>query len=265
MINSKYRIEKMDCPAEEQMIRSELEDLEGIARLEFDLAERQLEVFHHTDADLISERLASLDLGSEFIESEKTENTGESKKEQTDAAPYLWAVLVINFVFFIVEMTAGLLSGSMGLVGDSLDMFADSTVYGLSLLAIGKALSTKKLVARLAGYFQFILAILGFSEVLRRVLTDSEPPEFKTMIIVASLALVANVVCLYILQKSENREAHMKASMIFTSNDIIINGGVITAGILVNLLNSQIPDLVVGAIVFGVVIRGSFRILKLAK
>jgi Co/Zn/Cd efflux system component len=255
----------MDCPAEEQMIRSQLEDLEGIARLEFDLAERELKVFHETDTDLISEQIDSLDLGSELIESKKTEDIAGSKKERSDTARYLWAVLIINFVFFIVEMTAGLISGSMGLVGDSLDMFADATVYGLSLLAIGRALSTKKTVARLAGYFQFILAILGFSEVLRRFITATEIPEFKTMIIVASLALVANVISLYILQKTENREAHLKASMIFTSNDIIINGGVITAGILVNLLHSQIPDLVVGAIVFAVVIRGSFRILKLAK
>jgi Co/Zn/Cd efflux system component len=53
--------------------------------------------------------------------------------------------------------------------------------------------------------------------------------------------------------------------MIFTSNDIIVNGGVIAAGILVNLLSSKIPDLLIGAIVFTFVIIGSFRILKLAK
>jgi Co/Zn/Cd efflux system component len=53
--------------------------------------------------------------------------------------------------------------------------------------------------------------------------------------------------------------------MIFTSNDIIVNGGVIAAGILVSLLDSRIPDLIIGGIVFSVVIRGSFRILKLAK
>jgi Co/Zn/Cd efflux system component len=57
----------------------------------------------------------------------------------------------------------------------------------------------------------------------------------------------------------------MQASMIFTSNDIIINVGVITAGILVNALNSNLPDLLIGAIVFIIVIRGAVRILKLGK
>jgi Co/Zn/Cd efflux system component len=57
----------------------------------------------------------------------------------------------------------------------------------------------------------------------------------------------------------------MQASMIFTSNDVIINLGVIVAGILVNWLHSSTPDLIIGSIVFALVIQGAFRILKLSK
>jgi Co/Zn/Cd efflux system component len=57
----------------------------------------------------------------------------------------------------------------------------------------------------------------------------------------------------------------MKASAIFTSNDIIINIGVIVAGILVYLTSSKYPDLIIGTIIFGIVIRGAIRILNLAK
>ena len=57
----------------------------------------------------------------------------------------------------------------------------------------------------------------------------------------------------------------MKASMIFTSNDVVINLGVIIAGILVNRLSSNKPDLIIGAIVFVLVIQGAFRILKVSK
>ena len=84
------------------------------------------------------------------------------------------------------------------------------------------------------------------------------------MIIVSIFALIANGICLYILQKSKNKEeAHMKASMIFTSNDVIINLGVLIAGFLVHWLNSGKPDLIIGTIVFVLVIKGAFRILKL--
>lgn len=57
----------------------------------------------------------------------------------------------------------------------------------------------------------------------------------------------------------------MKASMIFTSNDVIINLGVITAGVLVNWLNSNKPDLIIGTIVFVLVIQGAVRILKIGQ
>ncbi len=177
----------------------------------------------------------------------------------------LWTVLFINFGFFIIEMTTGLISKSMGLVADSLDMLADAFVYGLGLWAVGSLDIRKKKVARLSGYFQLFLALLGIMEVIRRFLGFEVLPDFRVMIGVSFLALTANSVCLFLLQKSKSTEAHMRASMIFTSNDVIINAGVILAGILVLLTRSKYPDLVVGAIVFMIVIRGAFRILKLGK
>jgi Co/Zn/Cd efflux system component len=153
----------------------------------------------------------------------------------------------------------------MGLIADSLDMLADSIVYGLSLLAVGAALSRKKKVAKLSGYFQAFLAFLGLVEVLRRFLGFEGMPIFQNMIIVSFLALIANSVSLYLIQKNRSDEAHMKASAIFTSNDIIINIGVIVAGVLVYLTSSEYPDLIIGTIIFGIVIRGAIRILNLAK
>lgn len=189
----------------------------------------------------------------------------QQSPETSTQIKILWMVLAINFGFFLIEMTSGLISRSMGLVADSLDMFADAVVYGMSLLAVGKAAARKKLVARYAGYFQFVLAVLGFFEVLRRFFGFEKMPDFLTMIIVSIFALIGNIVCLYLLQRSRSKEAHMQASMIFTSNDIIVNGGVIAAGIMVSLLDSKIPDLLVGGIVFLLVIRGSLRILKLGR
>ena len=153
----------------------------------------------------------------------------------------------------------------MGLVADSLDMLADALVYGLSLWAVGSTVTRKKKVARLSGYFQLALALIGLVEVIRRFISFEEVPDFQTMIIVSILALIANSVCLYLLQKSKSKEAHMKATMIFTSNDIIINTGVILAGVLVLLTQSKYPDLIIGSIVFLIVLRGAFRILTLGK
>ena len=85
------------------------------------------------------------------------------------------------------------------------------------------------------------------------------------MIVVSILARIANSICLYLLQRSKSDEAHMQASMIFTSNDVIINSGVILAGILVLVTESKYPDLVIGGVVFLIVVRGAIRMLNLGK
>jgi Co/Zn/Cd efflux system component len=144
-------------------------------------------------------------------------------------------------------------------------MLADSIVYGLSLFAVGGTATRKKNIAGVAGYFQIALAILGFMEVIRRFTGQGEAPDFHTMIAISLLALAGNASCFYLLQKSKSKEAHMQASMIFTSTDVIVNLGVITAGVLVYLTGSKIPDLVIGTIVFILVGRGAYRILQLSK
>ena len=259
-----FEIAKMDCPSEENLIRMKLDGISGIKNLEFDIPNRKLNVFHNGLIDQIEKSILELNLGAKKVSTEQTNQTEFDKN--LNQRKLLWTVLIINFAFFLIEMTTGIISKSMGLVADSLDMLADSFVYGLSLFAVGGTFTRKKRIAKLAGYFQITLAAIGFIEVLRRFWGEENLPDFSTMILISIFALIANGICLYLLQKSKSKtEAHIKASMIFTSNDIIINLGVITAGLLVNWLNSNKPDLIIGTIVFILVIQGALRILKLGK
>src|SRR5690625_297578 len=259
MEKTTFEITKMDCPSEENLIRMKLDGISSIKNLDFDISNRRLTVFHSGQIDQIEKSILELNLGGQKLTTEKTDQT--EFKENTNQKKLLWTVLAINFAFFVIEMATGLISTSMGLVADSLDMLADSFVYGISHFAVGGPLTRNNRSATLAGYFQITLAVIGFIEVLRRFFGAEKLPDVTTMIIVSILALIANGICLYLLQKSKSKEeAHMQASMIFTSNDVIINTGVITAGLLVNWLNSSYPDLIIGAIVFVLVVQGAFRI-----
>ncbi|MBI5009043.1 MAG: cation transporter [Bacteroidia bacterium] len=264
MKKTTFRISKMDCPSEERLIRMKLDGLSNIKSLQFDIPDRKLTVIHSDDYNVINQRLDSLNFGSSFIESVNSDDpvfADNTVKENN----LLWTVLGINLFFFFLEMFAGVFARSMGLVADSLDMLADSFVYGLALFAVGGTIIRKKRIAKLSGYFQLLLAILGFTEVIRRFVYMDSLPGFRTMIIISLLALCGNAVSLYLLQKSKSREAHMQASMIFTSNDVIANIGVIAAGVVVYLTQSMYPDLIIGTAVFVLVARGAFRILKLSE
>lgn len=254
----------MDCPSEENLIRMKLDGMQSVKNLDFNIPKRELTVYHEGQIDTIEKSIHDLNLGSKKISTETTEEKDfEENKIQKNL---LWKVLFINFAFFLIELATGFFSKSMGLIADSLDMLADSFVYGISLFAVGGTMTRKKKIAIIAGYFQMALALIGFIEVLRRFFTQGIIPDYMTMIYISILALIANGFCLYLLNKSKNKEdAHMKASMIFTSNDVTINLGVISAGILVNWSGSNKPDLIIGTIVFILVTQGAIRILKLGR
>ena len=254
----------MDCPSEEQIIRMKLDGLTDIQSLDFDIPNRLLIVFHTGGYSEIHQRLNELNFGAEIEGTTHVENFQPAENRHNERK-ILWAVLMINFSFFAIESIAGLISHSMGLVADSLDMLADCIVYGLALIAVGTTLQRKKSVAKFAGMFQILLAIIGFVEVIRRFVGIEQMPHFQTMIVVSLFALAANIFCLLLLLKNRSKEAHIRASVIFSSNDVIINTGVITAAVLVYFLNSSYPDLIVGALVFILVMFGAYKILRLAR
>ena len=239
-----------------------LEGINNIAHLDFNIPNRTLHVYHEGDAAAITETIGTLGLGSN-IESTIDGVVLPFKGDEPSQRKLLWQVLIINFVLFVVEITTGFISHSMGLVADSLDMLADTLVYSLALFAVGGTTMRKGRVAKFSGFLQLALAITGFVEVIRRFIGHGEFPLFKTMIFISLLALIGNALSLYLLVKSKSKESHMQASLIFTSNDIIVNVGVILAGVLVYLTNSRIPDLIIGVLVFAVVARGAIKILRL--
>ena len=164
---------------------------------------------------------------------------------------------------FIVEIIVGIYAESTGLVADGLDMLADSFVYGLSLYAVGKSLTMKHKAAYFSGVMQISLGLLCLVEVGRKFYFGSEPLS-SYMIAISIVALIANLLCLVLIHKHKDGEIHMKASWIFSANDVIVNTGVIISGILVYVLGSNLPDLIIGALVSLIVIRGGVSIIKMS-
>jgi Co/Zn/Cd efflux system component len=174
----------------------------------------------------------------------------------------LRVLLAINAAMFAVEVVAGWLAQSTGLLADSLDMLADAAVYGIALYAVSRPASLKLRAAHLSGWLQMALALGAFAEVARRAVFGSEP-EPPAMVGVSLVALAANVTCLALVHRHRHRGAHMEASFIFSANDVLANLGVIAAGALVFWTGSPLPDLVIGAAIAGLVLRGAVRILRL--
>lgn len=264
---SVYTVPKMDCPSEERMIRLALNGFEDIRGLSFDLSDRRLKVVHDGEAEPITAKLATLGLGASLQETAAADPEsikalgGTAISAEQESGTLRW-LLGINAVLFVVEMTAGLIAHSTGLIAESLDNFADAAVYGLALYAVGHSVKMQVRAAHLAGVLQLILAVGVLAEVVRRFVFGSEP-ESLVMMGIAFIALIANTTCLLLISKHREGGAHMKASWIFSANDVVINLGVITAGALVAWTGSNYPDLIIGSIAGVIVLNGARRILAL--
>jgi len=253
----------MDCPAEESLVRTALDGTEGVHRLDFDLPGRSLVVWHVGAPEAVLARLEPLGLGARPVESVEADEAalGQPRPEGSEART-LWTVLAINAAMFVVEGVVGWIAESTGLLADGLDMLADALVYGVALYAVGRGPALKLRAARLCGGLQLALALAAVAEVLRRALVGSEPAP-PLMMATSALALAANVTSLWLVARHREGGAHMKATYICTTNDVLANLGVIAAGALVAWTGSPVPDLVIGTTIAAVVFRGALRILRL--
>jgi Co/Zn/Cd efflux system component len=189
----------------------------------------------------------------------------ELRKQQ---AATLRAVLVLNAAMFVVELTAGILAGSIALLADSLDMLGDALVYGFSLYVVGRGMlwKARAAAAKAAVMGAFGLFVLG--ELLYK-LFNPQVPAFEAMGIIGALALLANTACFLVLWRHRAEDINMRSVWLCSRNDLIANLSVLVAAVAVWLSGSAWPDLIVGTFICMLFLRSAtvvaieaFRALK---
>lgn len=190
-------------------------------------------------------------------------NSGPSAHDAAERRT-LARVLAINATQVAVAGTAGILADSAGLLGAALDNLGDAAVYVVSLYAVGRAVVAKSRAARLSGILLIASALGLLAEVVRRFVGGSQPIGLA-MILVALANAATNLLNLRLLRPHRERGVHLKASWLFTTNDAIVNGGTAVSGILVMIFDSRLPDLLIGPVVAGMVLKGGWGILGQAR
>jgi Co/Zn/Cd efflux system component len=157
----------------------------------------------------------------------------------------LGAVLAVNAFMFIVEFGAGLISGSSALLADSLDMLGDSLVYGFSLFVVHRSPTWHARAALLKGALMALLSVTVLFEVAFKLHTAT-PPAVPTMAAIGTLALAANALCFSLLWRHRADDINLRSTWLCSRNDLIANGAVLAAAVLVAWSGSGWPDILVG-------------------
>lgn len=174
----------------------------------------------------------------------------ESKSDEIAAlrarqGSVLVVVLVVNLTMFFVEFVSGWLARSTALLGDSLDMLGDASIYAVTLYALHRSERARAGVALLKGAAMALLGLLVIVEAVRKTMLGIVP-DAGWMGVVGMIALAANTLCFAMLYRHRSDDLNMRSTWLCSRNDLIANGSVLGAAALVTLTGTLWPDVLVG-------------------
>lgn len=196
-------------------------------------------------------------------------------KSRTQNKKALVITLGVTTIIMLVEFFGGLWTNSLALLADSGHMLADATSLALSLVAIHfatRAASPNKTF----GFYRFeimaalinavtLFVIAGFIvyEAIGRI---AEPPTVASgsMIFIASIGLLANVISATILLKKSDVESNlnMRGAYLHVLGDLLGSVGAIIAGILMYFFNWYIADPIISVVVALLILKSAWGVFR---
>src|SRR5262249_38228425 len=89
-------------------------------------------------------------------------------------------------------------------------------------------------------------------------------PHVETMGLIGGLALVANLVCFFLLYQHRSDNLNMRSTWLCSRNDLLANAGVLLAAVGSYLLVSRWPDIVVGVLIASVFLHSAWSVIRQA-
>jgi cation diffusion facilitator family transporter len=191
------------------------------------------------------------------------DHTPENQVQDRRYRRVLWAVLVVNAAMFLIEVVAGLASGSVSLQADALDFLADVANYTISLFVLGLALRYRSTAALAKGVTMGGFGIWVLATCLWHMVHGGVP-EPVTMGAVGGVALIANAVCFALLWAYRGGDSNRRSVWLCSRNDVIGNFAVLLAALGVFRTGTVWPDVIVAAIMSVLALQGAWHVIRQA-
>jgi cobalt-zinc-cadmium efflux system protein len=181
--------------------------------------------------------------------------------------------IVLNFLITVAEFIGGILSNSLALLSDALHNLSDTFAIFISYVAmvVGEKGSNRKntfgykrieiLAALLNAVVLVVISLYLFYEAYQRFM-EPEPVEGLTMLVVAFVGLLANLVSVLLLNRDSKNNLNIKAAFIHLLGDTLSSVGVIIASLLIYFYGLYWADPLLTFIIGVFILRGTYGILK---
>ncbi|TXL61630.1 cation transporter [Cerasibacillus terrae] len=187
----------------------------------------------------------------------------------------LTIALIITFSIMIMEFVGGLITNSLALLSDAGHMLSDSSSLLLSLIAFWFAAKPPS-ANKTYGYYRFEILAAFFNGITLFVMAGwiiyeaygrfFEPPTVSsgTMIWIASIGLIANLLSAYFLMKKGNVEenVNVKSAYLHVIGDALGSLGAIVAGLVMLFFEWYIADPIISVIVALLILKSAWGVLK---
>jgi len=181
--------------------------------------------------------------------------------------------IALNLGFVVIEALYGFLSNSVSLLADAGHNLGD--VLGLAVAWLASVLARRAPTERftygmrgssiLAALFNavFLLVTIGGLswEAIRR-LGSPEPVAGKTMMAVAAIGILVNAVTAWLFASGRKDDINLHGAFLHMASDALVSVGVVAAGLLILLANWLWIDPVVSLVINGVIIWGTWGLLR---
>jgi cobalt-zinc-cadmium efflux system protein len=179
----------------------------------------------------------------------------------------------ITFVFMIVEVIGGLLSGSLALIADAGHMVTDAAALALAYAAFhfGKRAADER---RTFGYLRFeVIAGLMNAIALFAILiwiTIEAVDRFRNpgeilagpMFIVATIGLLINMAVFWILTRGDSEHVNIKGAVLHVLGDLLGSVGTIIAAIVIYYTDWTPIDPILSIFVCLLILRSAWALLR---
>lgn len=176
----------------------------------------------------------------------------------------LWVVLFINASMFIIEISSGVIAGSVSLQAGALDFFGDSVSYAISLAVLGSALHLRAKAAFFKGAAMLAFGIYVLSASVYRLFI-LEVPDVVIMGTIGTLALIANIVAAFLLFRFRESDSNMRSVWLCSRNDVIGNIAVLLAAFFVAISSTNWADIAVASVIAILAISTGISIMRQAR
>jgi Co/Zn/Cd efflux system component len=146
-------------------------------------------------------------------------------------------------------------------MADALDMLGDALVYGMSLYVLTKSLHQQAKVALVKGGFMLLFGLFVLGDALYK-LVYPVIPDAQMMGVIGVLALLANLICFFLLYCHKEDSLNMSSTWLCSRNDLFANIGVLTAAGLSYVYFSQWPDLIIGGAIALLFLKSSWHVIR---